>query len=197
MSDFPLIQNGKILCLACQEQGTTYYAKRITAKHLIGKHKTLFPDIKTAVTEYRKRYPKGGIAVNDRTRALMGSMPGETQTISKPSKAKVKREFLAWEKQNKQLFDELEEVKTKLVETDDPKKIKKLKLLKDVILGQQKVTKEITPARGSFSKQNEKKSNLNPLQIKALEEIAPLLEKISENLGCLHEVDESVSKCLS
>jgi uncharacterized GH25 family protein len=192
MTDFPLVQGGKILCLACKEQGKIYYAGRITAKHLIGKHKSLFPNIKTAIQEYKKRYPEGGTAANDRTRSMSGP---EIKITSQT--AVIAKESLEWEKQNKQLFDELENIKKELAETNDPIKIKKLKMRKDLILGQQKVIKEITPARGSFQTSNTANAKLNPLQIKALEDITPLLKKISENLGCLREVDESVSKCLS
>jgi len=193
MADFPLIQNGKILCLACQDEGITFYAKRITAKHLIGKHKKKFPNIKTAVKEYREQYPNGDIAVNDRSRSLAGSTKSSTQTTVVPQKT----EEHEWKRQNKKLFDELEEVKEQLKETKDPVVIKKLKLRKDMILGQQKVIKEITPARGSFNPQNQSSSKLNPLQIKALQDIAPLLKDISENLDQLHKVDPSVERCLS
>ena len=53
MSDFSLVQGDRILCLACKEQGKIFYAKRITANHLIGKHKNLFPDRKIALQEYK------------------------------------------------------------------------------------------------------------------------------------------------
>lgn len=194
MPDFPLVQGGKILCLACQEEGSTFYAKRITAKHLIGKHKSLFPNIKTAITEYRQRYPEGDIAVNNRSRTLANNA---VPTTTSPGTTKVPKEFLDWERQNKQLFDELEKVKKDLEETEDPIQIKKLKLRKDLISGQQKVIKEVTPARGSFTASDKSNAKMNPLQIKALQDITPLLAKIADNLGCLREVDESVEKCLS
>lgn len=202
MSEFPLVQNGKILCLACQDEGITFYAKRITAKHLIGKHKKFFPNIATAIKEYRAKYPNGDIAVNDRVRAMSGAIGVSSTTTVKNSlqsivHKKEKAEELEWKRQNKKLFDELEEVKNELLETENPILIKKLKLRKDMILGQQKVIKEITPARGSFNPSNESSSKLNPLQIKALNDIAPLLQKISENLDQLHKVDESVERCLS
>jgi hypothetical protein len=198
MAEFPLIQNGKILCLACQDEGITFYAKRITAKHLIGKHKKFFPNIKTAVQEYRTKYPNGDIAVNDRSRELAGITKSPTQLTNVTQIIKKeKAEELEWKRQNKKLFDELEDVKTQLDGTENPVLIKKLKLRKDMILGQQKVIKEITPARGAFNPQNETSSKLDPLQIKALNDIVPLLQKISENLGQLHKVDPSVERCLS
>lgn len=165
-----------VICQECRSEGTPREFSQITSKHLVSAHPEIYQDLKTALGEYKERWPDTPIAGKKERKQPIDDMKEVLAAITKDVvRQKLERysnnpQDLAQEKAIELLL-KLEAMEPYFMET------KQRGQLIGLLKGQQAIVKEFLASRA-----NVPKSKGQPLTREDMEELTDIAGRIGDEM---------------